>query len=69
MSEQERVVIAERRLIYTPRTCAMCGTTFEGWGKARFCSKKCRRDWDYRQHAESRRAKRRERYRRENKAP
>lgn len=69
MSEGQRVLITERRLVYTARTCAMCGATFEGWGKARFCSKRCQRNWDYRQHAESRRQKRRDRYQRQREQP
>ena len=62
---EERVVYIQRRLVLTPRTCVMCGTAFEGWGRQRFCSKPCQRHWDYRQHAESRREKRRARYRRQ----
>ncbi len=63
--EHGRVVVTERRLTLTPRTCAMCGKQFEGFGRARFCSKPCQRHWDYRQHAESRREKRRARYARQ----
>jgi predicted nucleic acid-binding Zn ribbon protein len=62
---QSRVVYIRRRLVLTPRTCAQCGTAFEGWGRQRFCSKACQRRWDYRRHAEQRRAARRERYRRD----
>ena len=58
----ERVIIVERRLQLTERTCAVCGRTFEGWGRARFCSRTCQNRWDYGQHAEQRRAERRERY-------
>ncbi len=58
----ERVITIVRRLRLTPRTCAMCSQAFEGWGRQRFCSKPCQRHWDYRQHAESRREKRRRRY-------
>ena len=60
-----RVIMVQRRLVLTPRTCAMCGKAFEGWGRQRFCSKLCQRRWDYRQHAESRREKRRARYQRQ----
>ncbi len=59
-----RVITVERRLQLTVRTCAVCGRTFEGWGRARFCSRTCQNRWDYGQHAEQRRAERRERYRR-----
>jgi predicted nucleic acid-binding Zn ribbon protein len=62
---QSRVVYIRRRLVLTPRTCAVCGAAFEGWGRQRFCSKACQRRWDYRRHAEQRRAARRERYRRD----
>ena len=61
----ERVIMVERRLKLTVRTCAVCGRPFEGWGRQRFCSKPCQRHWDYRQHAESRRETRRARYRRQ----
>jgi len=62
--EQYRIVITERRLKLTPRTCAVCGSEFLGWGRQRFCSKPCQRKWDYQQHAEQRRANRRAYYRR-----
>ncbi len=61
----ERVITVERRLKLTERTCAVCGRTFEGWGRAHFCSRRCQNRWDYGQHAEQRRAERRERYRRQ----
>ena len=61
----ERVITVERRLKLSERTCAVCGHTFEGWGRARFCSRACQNRWDYEQHAEQRRAERRERYRRQ----
>ena len=61
----ERTILVERRLRYTPRSCAVCGTAFEGWGPARFCSVACKRRADYAAHAEDRRAKRRARYRRQ----
>ena len=61
----ERVITVERRLKLTERTCAVCGRTFEGWGRARFCSRACQNRWDYEHHAEQRRATRRERYRRQ----
>ena len=60
-----RVIMIQRRLVLTPRTCVRCGKSFEGWGRQRFCSKPCQRHWDYRQHVESRREKRRARYRRQ----
>lgn len=63
--KEGRVIMVQRRLVLTPRTCAMCGRSFEGWGRQRFCSKPCQRHWDYRQHVEKRRATRRERYRRQ----
>ena len=63
--EEGRVIMIQRRLVLTPRTCVQCGTAFEGWGRQRFCSKPCQRHWDYRQHIESRREKRRARYRRQ----
>ena len=47
----------------------LCGKSFEGFGRARFCSKPCQRHWDYRQHAESRRDKRRARYARQKEQP
>ena len=61
----ERVITVQRRLVLTPRTCIMCGKAFEGWGRQHFCSKPCQRHWDYRQHLESRREKRRARYARQ----
>ena len=63
--QDERVIYVQRRLVLTPRTCAMCGKEFEGFGRARFCSKPCQRHWDYRQHVKSRREKRRARSRRQ----
>jgi hypothetical protein len=65
----ERTILVERRLRYTPRTCAACGKRFQGWGRARFCSVECKRRADYATHAEDRRAKRRARYRRQQAAP
>ncbi len=59
------VLVVERRYRLSPRTCAVCGNEFKGWGRQRFCSAACRRRWDYQQHAEERRAKRRERQRRQ----
>ena len=61
----ERVITVERRLKLTERTCAVCGRTFDGWGRARFCSRPCQNRWDYGLHAERRRESRRERYRRQ----
>ena len=61
----ERVVTVQRRLKLTPRTCAVCGREFPGWGRQRFCGKPCQRKWDYQQHAEARRANRRASYRRQ----
>ena len=63
--EERRVIFIQRRLVLTPRTCAMCRKGFEGWGRQRFCSKRCQRHWDYRQHLETRREKRRARYARQ----
>jgi hypothetical protein len=65
MVDDERVITVERRLKLTPRACAVCGREFAGWGRQRFCGKPCQRKWDYRQHAEARRANRRAYYRRQ----
>ena len=65
----ERVITVQRRLVLTPRTCIMCGKAFDGWGRQLFCSKPCQRHWDYRQHLESRREKRRARYARQKDQP
>ena len=62
--DTERVTTVTRRLKLTPRTCAVCGREFPGWGRQRFCGKPCQRKWDYKQHAEGRRANRREYYQR-----
>ena len=61
--DSERVTTVTRRLKLTPRTCAVCGREFPGWGRQRFCGRPCQRQWDYLQHAEVRRANRREYYR------
>ena len=63
--ETERLITVERRLKLTPRTCVVCAREFPSRGRQRFCSKPCQRKWDYRQHAEVRRANRREYYRRQ----
>ena len=63
--ESERVIQVERRLRLTPRTCAICGTTFSGWGQQKFCSPACRRRSDYEAHAEARRLARRHQYERQ----
>lgn len=63
--DTERRITVQRRLKLAPRTCAVCGLDYPGWGRQRFCSKPCQRKWDYGQHAEARRANRREYYRRE----
>ena len=67
--DTERVVTVQRRLKLTPRTCAVCGRDFPGWGRQRFCSKPCQRKWDYRRHADVRRANRRKYYRRRKDQP
>ena len=61
----ERTVTIQRTYRYTERTCASCGTTFEGWGRARYCSLACKNKADYEAHGEDRRAKRRDRYHRQ----
>ncbi len=66
---QDKVIIVQRRLKLTPRTCVVCAREFHGWGRQRFCGKTCQRKWDYRQHAEARRANRREYYQRQNDQP
>jgi hypothetical protein len=58
----ERVIVIERRLRLTPRTCAVCGREFPGWGRQRYCGKGCQRRADYERHAEARRAGRRAYY-------
>ncbi len=63
--ETERLITVQRTLKLTPRACAVCGREFPGWGRQRFCSKPCQRKCDYRQHAEARRANRREYYQRQ----
>ena len=63
--ETERVIHVERRLKLDPRACAVCGTSFSGWGRQRFCSPSCRRRKDYEIHAEARRQARRESYQRQ----
>ena len=65
MEAETAVLVRQQRIPLTPRTCARCGRAFQGWGRQRFCSPTCRRTWDYHEHAETRRANRRERYRRE----
>jgi tRNA(Ile2) C34 agmatinyltransferase TiaS len=65
MVDDVRVITIQRRLKLTPRTCAVCGREISGWGRQRFCGKPCQRKWDYQQHAEARRANRREYYRRQ----
>ncbi len=62
-----KLITVQRRLKLTPRTCAVCGQAFPGWGRQRFCGKPCQRKWDYLRHAEARRANRRESYRRQKK--
>ena len=52
--ETERVIHVERRLKLSPRTCAVCGTTFSGWGRQKFCLPACRRRADYQAHADAR---------------
>ena len=63
--ESERIITVERRLKLTPRTCAVCGREFPGWGRQRFCGKPCQRKADYQRHADQRRANRREVYKRQ----
>ncbi len=68
-ANSEKVITVQRRLKLTPRTCVVCSREFPGWGRQRFCGKPCQRKWDYRQHAEARRANRREYYRRQKDHP
>jgi len=60
--ETGRINVVRRWLKTSPRTCVSCGREFPGWGRQRFCGKPCQRKWDYQQHAEARRANRRNYY-------
>ena len=64
MDDTKRVIF-RRTMTLTPRKCASCGKDFYGWGRQRFCSPRCQKRWDYHEHAEQRRAAKRERYRRD----
>lgn len=55
----------EREIKFYEKKCAKCGNTFYGIATAKFCSRACGNALDYEKHAESRRAKRMEKYRRE----
>jgi len=58
--EIARALAARRRR--EERTCAVCGTTFVGTVRARYCSRACASKADYQRHLEERRATRREHY-------
>ena len=48
-----RVIVRTEPLL--DRSCAVCGRTFEGLARARYCSATCRRRADYQAHAAQRR--------------
>jgi hypothetical protein len=47
------------------RSCVVCGKETLGTSREQYCSAACRLKADYRRHAEQRRQKRREKYRRQ----
>ena len=57
-------LLASQRSI-APRTCEVCGTEVLATSRRQYCSPQCRLKADYIRHAEARRQKRRERYRRQ----
>jgi tRNA(Ile2) C34 agmatinyltransferase TiaS len=51
-----------RREPLLPKVCPVCGQTFEGLGRRRYCGRACAQHAAYERHAEVRKAARRERY-------
>lgn len=60
----ERIVTVTRRLKLTTRKCRApgCDEEFMGWGRQRYCSRRCAVRADYHNHIVERRAARRNRY-------
>lgn len=54
-----------RRLRLEEKQCPVCGKRFEGVKKRRYCSRACQAKADYARHAEQRRTRRLESYRRQ----
>jgi hypothetical protein len=54
LAVREYVVVKREPLI--PKICPVCGRTFHGLSRQRYCSPNCRHRADYRRHAEQRRA-------------
>ena len=51
-----------RRLPLVDKACAVCGRPFRGASTRTYCGLVCKNRANYRQHAEQRRAERREKY-------
>ena len=56
-----------RKMELVEKKCVQCGNTFTGTKKAKFCGLPCKNRWNYLNHAEARRATRRETYQAERK--
>jgi hypothetical protein len=63
MAEEYREVTVTRRVRLVEHQCPACGRTFKGGRLMVYCSNACAQRAAYHRHAETRRAKRRERYR------
>ena len=61
--ERERVIIVQRHERLVDKTCPVCGRTFTGLTRQRYCSQSCASRAAYLRHAEVRREARRRRYR------
>ena len=61
----ERLITVTRRERLYEKVCPICGRTFTGLARQRYCTPTCVRKADYARHAAARREARRSRYRRE----
>ncbi len=59
---KEVAVSFVRKLELVDKKCLQCGTVFTGVKRARFCGLPCKNRWNYVNHADARRAHRREVY-------
>jgi hypothetical protein len=60
---RERVVMVTRREPLVDKPCPVCGMTFVGLNRQRYCGRPCASRAAYLRHAEARKEARRQRYR------
>jgi hypothetical protein len=59
VSERTKIIVRREPLV--DKVCPVCGTSFVGLGRRRYCSRACAARADYHRHLDARRAAKRER--------